>query len=194
MNVAATEWAWGGSGHGWTTIHQTETPHVYPQHPPPSTLGSSFAFGCKGLSADYEGMVWWRWVHSIHRAVSVLRAPWMQTINIHLFWAEASTKLGTMFGINWNCDFCLLSHPAADESIIPPRSKFESNQGFHKVYKGWTWTFGNVKKMWKGEACCLHTCHCTKPRHKAGASVQVAFRLWLSSVSRRFTGLAPIDA
>lgn len=36
----------------------------------------------------------------------------------------------------------------------------------------------------KSEACCLYTHHGTAWRHKADISVQVAFGLWLSSVSQ----------
>lgn len=42
------------------------------------------------------------------------------------------------------------------------------------------------QKDMKGESCYLHTCPRTKPRHKADVSGP-----WLSSVSHRFTELAP---
>lgn len=69
---------------------------------------------------------------------------WILTINIHLWGVQASRIIGTMYEINHKCDFCLLLHTSVDESILLPRSKFESNEGFYKVYKGWTWTFRNV--------------------------------------------------
>jgi hypothetical protein len=147
-------------------------------------VGCGSEFGCGGLSA-------WLWGDGLTGmsplASTALRLlyilPWTPTVNTHFFRVEASTELGMVFGISWKSDFCLLSHTAADESILLPKNTFDSNQGLHKVYEGWTWTFGRCQKDMKDKACCLRPRHHAVLRHKAGAAcfAGLAFGLWLSS-------------
>lgn len=113
----------------------TMTQNAYPQYPAPSVLGCSCAFGCRGLSACLWGNGLVQTSPRTHKAVSALRSPWLLIINTRPFGVEAPAELGTMFGIIRNCNSCLLSH----------------------LWK--------CQKVLKGEACCLHTCPLSEPRH-----------------------------
>lgn len=112
-----------------------------------------------------DGFVWMSSL-AMHSAVFTLQSPWAPTINTLFSRVKASTNLASWLGL---IETLRLLSPIYSSSWKQPYSKkhiYKSRP--HKVYKGWTWTFREARKMWQARPALSHThCH-TVLEHKPG--------------------------